>query len=665
MKVPVLRVRPALWLKLMGVAVIAGSMLLASLVMAAGLQFLEEPGAEDFDIVGTLLVKNAKALQAKLVFNYQANGQHYLFVFANGQAKLVAVNGKSVRPLGNPAKLVLANGTKLSFTVQRRAWRIALICDNKVVLRAYDRALHDGKVGSIVTGGAFEDLRIQQVGDIQVHDDFVRAEDEQSVWEPVNGTWEARTLRDDEQAAREEPEKSANAFSYFGKGEPHAISVCGEWFWDSYSYEAAVKPTGRGAAGLVCYYQDDKNYLLLRFSCAADTAAGANLLQLVAAHNGKTEILAEKPGGYLPNQWYKLRVQACDNRVQCFVDDELRLQAETSLFGQGQVGVYVEGKDGAFFDDVVCAAWEQFHDSFTNTIPGKWGVANGWVQKNGMMLHSGTNNGLCIADGDWKRYNCSVRSETRGTGGLGLVFAYNNPKQYCLLRWAGTNAKVSYRGKAQLVQVSNGVTRVLVEKPLNGGVQSRQLRASVDDGLLTGTVEGGLVLQAVAMDVTGGGVGLYAEDKAAFGTMTLTPLLARRGAHVTKEFSIMDRHPEMGAWASTQAPWVPPANGQDEWWTKGDYFGETLVTFTIPAVGSKTGTARAVIGGEPGQKKGIELTVTVTAGSKKLVLSLNASGTMLKSGEVEVTQDARIVFGRESGLVVVRVNDQPVLTVER
>jgi hypothetical protein len=234
-----------------------------------------------------------------------------------------------------------------------------------------------------------------------------------------------------------------------------------------------------------------------------------------------------------------------------------------------------------------------------------------------------------------------------------------------VLRVAPAGAKAPYRGKAQLVQfLPNGGT-VLAEQVLADKAPKHRLRLSIEDGLLTGTVDNDLRLQALVPGVTGGAIGLYADGKASFDNVRLSLLPLRKGAHVTQEFTESDKHPEMAQWASTKAPWVLPPEGKDEWWSKGDYFGALSVTFTIPAVGSKTGTARAVLGAEADAKTGVALTITATEKSKKLVLALMAADQELEKAEVDVEGDARILFSRESKLFVVRVNEQLVLSASR
>jgi hypothetical protein len=625
------------------------------------LKFLEDPGEGDFDVTGNLKVTEATPA-ARLAFNWQDSKDHYLLTIQDGQAKLAAVVGGKAYALGVATAVKPAKGQSVAFTLQRRDWRMALVWGNRVVLRAYDVRLKDGKVGYAAQGASWEDLRVQPVGDIVVHDDFVREAGAQSVWEPQCGTWQSKTLRDDEQAAREEADKSANAFSYFGTGVPRAITVAGNWFWDRYALEASVKAQGSGAAGLVFYYQNDKNYLLLRFTERNGTAADANRLQLVLVEKDKPTVLAEKPSGYLREQWYKLRIEACEDQIVVLLDGEPQLRAKTDRFGQGQVGLYAEGKDGIFFDDVVCDAWDMLAEDFAVPVPGKWAVSKGWVQKGRKLISTSPQPSLARLEGRWDSYACEAEATSQG-GGAGLVFAYEGPADYCLLRWVPAAAKCGFRGKTQLLHVGAKGPEVLAERAAPAGVSRARLRATVNGDLLTGTVGSSATLQAVRPGVKGGTIGLYAEGKVAFEDLSISPVSARRGSHVTKEFSEVDKHPEMAEWASNRAPWIQPTRGQNLWWSKGDYYGDTSLSFVVPAVGSRTGSARAVLGAEPGKEKdALALTLSATSGAKKVSLAVSLGEKLLGTAEATVERDATVAFSREGRLVVVKVNDAVALT---
>lgn len=630
---------------------------------AATIQFLEDSGEGDFNLTGLLNVTDAKC-EARIVFNWQEQSQeHYLLVVRPTEAKLVFVSGGKVTPLGAPAAIKLEAGQSIPFTLQRRDWRLALVWDNAVLLRGYDARLRDGQVGCSAEGATWEDLWIQPVGDIVVFDDFVREAGAESAWEPQCGVWQMRTLRDDEQAAREEADKSANAFSYFGAGEPKAITVAGQWFWDRYAIETSAKAQGDAVAGVVFYYQDDKNYLALRCTGRNSAREDANRLQLIAVRDDQTTILAERPGGLLPGQWYKLRVEVCEDRIVGLIDGEVRLAARTPLFGQGQVGLYAEGKDGVFFDDVACDLWEALADDFEAVVPGKWVTGEGWIQKNGTLFTTAAQPSQALLDGRWRGYACSVDAECLG-GGVGLIFAYQGPQDYCLLRWAPASAACSFAGKVQLVRMGDQGEQVVAEQPAPARVTKTRLRATVHEELVTGRAGDGPQLLAVAPGVLGGGIGLYGEAKGVFDNLNLQPIPPRRGSHVMKEFAETDEHPEMAEWASTRAPWVQPAKGEQFWWSKGDYFGNTSLRFTVPKVGSKTGSLTAILAGQPelGDQAGLLLTLSTTTGAKKVALVVSEGQQKIGAAEVEVEEDARVDFSREGRMLVVKVNGEVALT---
>jgi hypothetical protein len=206
--------------------------------------------------------------------------------------------------------------------------------------------------------------------------------------------------------------------------------------------------------------------------------------------------------------------------------------------------------------------------------------------------------------------------------------------------------------------------QVLAEQPAPAGATKTRLRATVNEELVTGRVGDAPQLLAVAPGVFGGGIGLYGEAKGVFDNLNLQPIPPRRGSHVMKEFAETDEHPEMAEWASTRAPWVQPAKGQQVWWSKGDYFGNTSLRFTVPKVGSKTGSVTAILAGEPelGDQAGLLLTLSTTTGAKKVALVVSDGGKQIGSAEVEVEEDARVDFSRESRMLVVRVNDEVALT---
>jgi hypothetical protein len=650
---------------------LAGWLLLGLVVLwgpgscAEALELMEEGGEGDFNLVGTLKVENPADLEARILINFnEETRDHYALRVNSQQVRLVATVGGKSEQIGLPLPVTLAADSYYEFVLQRRSWRLTLLWAGKVAIRAYDRRLHDGQVAYEARGGSWEELLMQPVGDLVVEDDFVREEGAESVWEPMSGEWEAKTLRDDEQAAQEEPEKSANAFSYLGSGTPRGITVTGNWFWDDYAMETALKPLGEGAVGIVWHYQDEENYLAARWTPRVSAAGEANRLQLVAMEGGESRVVAERAGGYRPGQWYKMRVEVCEGQVKCLIDDETWLQTRLDLFGQGLVGLYVEGKSGAYFDDVVCLPWDEFREDFTTVIPGKWTKTPGWEQQNGVMTARGNGAPLSVTGApEWQRYWYAAEVTALGEGGVGAVFAWQGSDNYCLVRWAAAGSKAVYQGKVQLVAVREGEKEILDEAPLPDGERQRQVKVSVNQGVVTASLNDQVQLYGVAPAATGGLVGLYAEGPGVFDNLQLASLSAHRSSHVTKEFTVVDRHPEMGEWASTRAAWTAAEGESEVWWTKGDYFADTRISVVVPKIGEQAGELRMTLGATEGQKSGLTLTVTGAKGSQMLKLAVTVRDNEVATAETDELEAAEVAFSREGPLALVRVNDKIVLYV--
>jgi len=653
-------------------AVILVALLAAVLQMSVGIAaaaeptYLEDEGKGDFNLVGQLRTSSLDALDARIIFNQQADGgDHYAIALKDGKAKFYRVAGGNTERIGSVGTLrPAAEGAEtIPLTVQRRDWRMALLWGDEMIAHAYDSSLHDGKVGTLAMGGgAFEDLRIQPVGDIFLTDDFVREEGGPSAWDVVTGTWEQRTLRDDDQASRQEADKSANAFSYLGKrsAEEPAITATGYWFWDVYSLEAAIQPLDEEAVGLVVYYQDAGNYIAIRWVGKGHREGGR--LQVITVRNGAAKIEAEAKGGFQPDQWYCLRCAVSEGVIHVWVDDELRLATQVNTFGQGQIGLYTESKKGAFFDDVVCGPWELFVEDFSEDVPGKWQMLAGdWQQADGVLRTTSGRPALAVTGRrTWEHYQYSANIQPANGGACGLVVGYQDPKNYCLLRWAQRGTALD--GKVQAVQVKDGEEKVLAEAPITVPAKTwYRAEASLRDGLIALSIEGRRQVQAFSPGNTAGAVGVFASGsaKTEFDSALVQIIPSKQTSRIQQEFADTSKHPEMSEWASTQAPWVKPESDKATWWTKGDYFGENALVFTIPDIGTKSGELNLIIGAQgPDDASTNKLVVALSSGSKEIGLTLRAGDKVRAEAKAQVEgSEAKISFERRGRWLVVLVND--------
>jgi len=638
----------------------------------ADITFIEGELDGDYDVVTDARIPSPEKLDARFVLDYQDSGDHYSLTLAGGKAQFHKVTNGQVLQIGTSGDLAsLAEGAEtIPVTVQRRDWRMALVWGGRVIARGYDSSLQGGKAGYMVTtGGTFEEAMIQPVGDIFITDDFVREEGGVSAWEVAAGKWEQRSIRDDQQADRQEADKSANAFSYLGQAvaDKPAITTTGYWFWDLYTMQAALKPLDNKAVGLVIYFQDPDNYIAIRWLGKDDPAGGK--LQVISVTNGQAHTIAETHGGFVPDQWYCLRAAVAEATIHVWVDDQLRLIASTDAFGQGKVGLYTESSKGVFFDDVACGPWELFSEDFATQVPGKWQRLEGdWHQTDGVLRLAGDQPSVIRTGRNaWQAYEYSISMQPTTTGAYGLIVAFNDPGNYCLLRWSPKGTP--YAGKAQIIHVADGHETLLAEAPvILPQKSSYRANARIHDGLVTLAIEGRPQVEAFDSSLSGGAVGLFADGAAGarFDNALLEILPPQQTSRIVREFTDTSKHPEMAEWASTNAPWVKPESEGQTWWTKGDYFGDHALVFAIPNVGSHTGSLNLLVGAaSPQDTAAWKLIATLKSGSKELTMALHLGDKLIVEGKATAkAAQAKVSFERRGRWLVVLLDDQIVLKAD-
>jgi hypothetical protein len=643
-------------------------------------QWMDEDVETNFALGSVVTVDDPARFSFRVAFGCERSDvptRYYLLELKGPTVSLARVEGNRSTPLGLPGKLPeLTKGQKLDLTVHRDAWRVAVICNRRVVFRAYDAVLRGPAVGyEPAVGGKVEDIWLQPYEEIYAADTFEREEGAKDEWETLSGNWQLISLREDRQAGQMKAELSANAFSYFGKSDTSALTATGRWFWRNAEYAVSVRARDdTPAVGLAFYVQDKDNYLLLRWENRYADLPAEPALRLLAVVDGTPTVLAETPGGFFPYQWYRLQARVCDGEVTCLVDGERKLSTSTDLLGQGRVGMYVEGKDGAWFDDMRVVDYEQLWEPFDREVPGKWQAAGGaWQIADGVARARTADRSLLLTGpATWKSYAFSAQVAD-GPGGRGLIVGATSDNPGYLFRWAPAGAKVPYAGKAQIVQLGNP-EQIIAEKPLPGNLPARILATVVlEPDYIAGILGNTRVVDCVLQGPLAGGVGLYAEGAvdASFRLARMEHLPVRTMARVTKEYTNSEEHFEMAEWATTRSPWVKPADDANPkvWWTKGDYYGPLQVSFELKQLGQVEGAMKVVLEGERNDPTvGAQLTISATKGTKKLTFKLEAGGKELGAAEIEAAGDTcpvslerrgEFIVVKADGKILIRVPWQP------
>jgi hypothetical protein len=252
-------------------------------------------------------------------------------------------------------------------------------------------------------------------------------------------------------------------------------------------------------------------------------------------------------------------------------------------------------------------------------------------------------------------------------GGCGLVVGYEDPQNYCLARWAlkGT----PYAGKAQILRIRDGEPELLGEAPVTVPIKTwYRATARLVDGLISLDLEGRRQVDVFDPALESGAIGVFAEGAkgTTFDNAVVEIIPPKAPARITKEFADTSQHPEMSEWASTAAPWVKPDDKSGTWWTKGDYFGDHALVFTVPDVTAGTGVINLLVGASGPDDAGAQkLAIATTAGSQQVGLTLSAGDAVVAEAQTELTQKQAVInLERRAHWLVVLVNDNVALQAD-
>ncbi|MEI6541759.1 MAG: hypothetical protein WCO86_19880, partial [Planctomycetota bacterium] len=371
--------------------------------------------------------------------------------------------------------------------IARHGCKMGVFQDGELAAYAFDDRLLDGAVGSrMLNGGTPVKIRAEARDDVHVAEDFMITQGKLAQWrgngDVKHGDFDVKSLR--------HPLLSANAFSYFGSGS-NIHSVTGEAWWDNYVYELSMRGPAVGKLGLVFAYKDDKNYGLFRWSSRGLDGRTPAKRELVLIRDGQEEVIAQAPGGYAPNQWYKATVNVGYSKLSVYVDKHLLLEASHPRFTAGAAGVWcdvpipehiakdpkeadfqinsLEGmmRQHVVFDDVRIHSLEDFEDRFatSGTLKSGWLVGEGdWsvvpgqdtensgVKTNLLSVRCSGDSKALVGDRRWSQYQVTADVQTLNKGSAGIVLMHRDESNYYVVKIE--------EGMLKLVCVANGVERV-------------------------------------------------------------------------------------------------------------------------------------------------------------------------------------------------------------
>ncbi len=500
-----------------------------------------------------------------LVFDYKDAKNFYAL-------DLTPANASFSRTVAGVKKIInsapIKWDAKNQIVLQRRPWLMQLVVDDEIALRGFDASFDAGKIGAAPAD--WGELRVQPLDEVRFDDDFTRIGGEgDDLWK-TTGKWELSTSS--ENISTKNANMSSNPFA-FQVISPNAESLAttGRWFWDSYDARAAVRPGGAGQIGLAAYVKDAKNYLAFRW----DSKEGEGARQLVRVTDGKTTVLAQGKGAFLPKQWYKIGIRTSPGYIEAIVDGVPVLRANNEALGQGGVGLWAKNMNAAEFDDVEVRSYDFLRTAFSNN--GAWEQATGdWKLAGGVA--AGQNDGLLVTGArNWDGYRAHISAQIKPGATLGYAVGVRDARNY-------TAFQISPDKKARIIRVINGAKKTLFEGDADLSAQTDKdgfARFQIDarNGVLRVKAGDELIAQASALNLTNGRFGLLAQgaNPVAFKDAVIYfPPPPEPPKVATK----MEDDAYMVGWASASGQWPPtPGASGLEFWNTGEFFGDTTLDF--------------------------------------------------------------------------------------
>jgi len=614
---------------------------------------------EEFNVL-LPLAKRPQNLSAAV--NVQDPDNFYLLTVSDKAVIRKIENGMDFELASAPLPKDLPE--KFDLVIKRRTYGIEIVMDGTIVCEAYDGSFRRGSASiSSAEGVNTQEMRVQRVGEIYFADDFMRGAETETEWEAVQGWWEVNML--------DHSGLSSNAALYKGKAtDKPALSTAGYWFWDNYSFEAAVKSEGAQDVGLCFFFRDAANYFLFRWNADKPDAPGRR--QFVKVKNGVEQILQEAPGGYTPQQCYSMSVRVNRHTIHTYIDGHLVFTAYDRDLGYGKVGLYTAGSTVASFDDVFVRKDRSLFDSFAFGSMKAWQPLGGKWQT--VPLESGRPDGphafmadvqaagkAVTGEDSWHSYTFTATVSKWNAGEVGLAARYRDEANHYLY-------SVSAAGKHTLAKFHNGRREVLAQAEYPVDLKSsNSLYFSADGRHLSAGVNGSKVFEQMDESIDSGRAALYAAQTGTVYFRDVEIDMSKPAEPVLTTNEIFEAEKTMAIWASRLADWINEHETIDNRvyatsWHRADFPGDVEMTVKFDELPPGDAAVRLAICGEERElSSGYQLAIRQADG---LRLELLRKGEPAASKTVPAQEPARVSLKRKGAHIIVLVNYRPVMSIK-
>ena len=627
-------------------------------------RFVRRGRAKDYVLEATLTT-TAKGPGARIVFGYQDQANHYYAEASDTNCLFVKVEDGIERHIGTPSTAQLARNADARLTLIRWRHTMGLWLNGRQVAEAYDGTFRTGRVA--IAGrsdsATIGTVRFQVASDVRFSDDFMRTSAEDAAWETVAGAWKLKSLRN--------ASLSANGFMFLGTAADGqgALAVRGYWFWHNYVVSIACCPQSDDAVGLAFYYRGPGDYHLLRW----ESRNQGGRLQLLRVAGKARHVLGTATVGFNKGQWYQLKVRVIGQRAAAYVDGLPHLHVADPALVSGSIGLYSEGADGALFDDVQVAAPRDVHEDFEHPIKGKWTELGGtWTRRPGTLADaaapghhltaSAPAEGRYVSGEEaWSGYTVGVDVVPPTAGSVGLVAHYQDEANFYLLELSPTEALLAKVLEGQRSELARAPAAAAPAKP-------HRLELTVGRHILTGRLDGRIVVRRADADLRRGRAGLFVRAAKDAGFDDLAVAMPRRRQELFAGHEIFEAETSMAKWAVQQSDWLAVADtlggrSQSVQWHRADFPADVEVRATIARLAAG-GTAWIILGGNGASVAGA-YRVRLDRGGDGCLVAIERGAKQVAQRKLKVAGSPKLLSAERIGhAIVAHVDGKVALTYE-
>ncbi len=459
----------------------------------------EDLGAPDYEI-SLELSRAAAQFTANLAFGWRDEGDFCLLTMSETGTILQRVSDGQAQLLDRTQKSALAAGQESAeVMVRRRRADVIVSVGDELLARGFVEESLEGKAGAWADSGArVGGMSVQPLGDLGLHDDFFERESVPSRWETLRGSWHLGALWDPLLKRDKHPPQA----SWYEPGEGECLAATGLPFWASYRLEATAKLRPDGVGGLAFHVRSADDLCALVIYPTADGSSGT--VRLLRWVGGQLRVLAQQPGRFAADCWYRLRIDVYPGRAEAYLNGEPVAGADVPVALSGRVGLYAKNAAGSRFDDLSVTGLRAVRDQFKAQQPERWLYRGGkWTFGKGVLRgQTGPGQVATLLAGSWNdcRVSAAVAPGKRATAGLVAHHEFGD-RAYLFTLTA------SRQPTWQLHAVSAGKTSKLAEGP--APVSAGEMSLSFAGGRLTCSLEGQQLCRVYDFKVRPGRVGVY------------------------------------------------------------------------------------------------------------------------------------------------------------